>query len=81
MSTVIGYTVKHVLYLSLRLYRPCAGLFSSFTLVYGLTGFLAQMLWYEIKLHTTVHLNVSVEYETKPAHVLFKQQNNCKLYL
>lgn len=67
MSTVIGHTVKHVLCLSLRLYRPCAGLFSSFTLIYGLAP----------KNDTTVHLDVSVQYyhdEPKRHMFCFKQQ-------
>lgn len=34
MSTVIGYALKYVLCLSLRLYRPCARLSSPFTLIY-----------------------------------------------
>lgn len=37
--------------------------FSPFTLIYGLTGASAQMWLYEVKLHTSVHLNVSVEYQ------------------
>lgn len=40
---VVVHTVKHVSCLSLRLYRPCAGHFSSITLIYVLTAFLAQM--------------------------------------